>query len=560
MENRNSKKIVHSNCAKRIGTYTSHSIPYILTAISAILISAGPAFAEKFRVRPMKIELTPRAGRTVERVLRMRNERADSTLTLDIALVELTQAQDGNPKVIEPGLDIDTSSAPSCSNWIKLSSDSVKVEPLGAASVMLTVKVPPYAHGFYIAGVTVQTKPRPETGGATIALRFLIPILIEIQGPPMRRKINLTDVGMEFRWQSEQTPATTLVSMEIANQGKTFSRLKGSAKVQNFSNGHWRDITTTQFKKVGIIPGVTLNLKSDIGRSLPSGKYRLKGKLYVDGRRAKPIEKEIDFVGDPSIKTAAADAALDLEPTELFINSMPGAMRTSVIRVSNASDSTVDIIAAATIPSSLRGVAFGELMGEDLSCAKWVKVAPERFTLRPGGQQGIRIMSKMPKAESMLANYYTNIGLWARYTDGQNAGVTTALVCLENKSIKAEPAVQAMKVTLAVEGASRYAIVGRFGNTGNVHIRPRCRAALITTGGRTVARILLAGESGMMLPLEVRDFSGVFDFSKIQAGTYRLEAVLQYTGGRVTKAIPIRVSVKDGQRVVEIIEPKVRGG
>jgi hypothetical protein len=61
-----------------------------------------------------------------------------------------------------------------------------------------------------------------------------------------------------------------------------------------------------------------------------------------------------------------------------------------------------------------------------------------------------------------------------------------------------------------------------------------------------------------MLPLETRDFSGVLDFSRVDAGTYLLNAVLEYAGGgAVNKEIPIQVSIdEDQQRLVEIVESK----
>jgi hypothetical protein len=64
-----------------------------------------------------------------------------------------------------------------------------------------------------------------------------------------------------------------------------------------------------------------------------------------------------------------------------------------------------------------------------------------------------------------------------------------------------------------------------------------------------------------MLPLELRNFSGMVDFSKIAAGVYRLEAIMQCgAGGKATKMVPIQVSVKGEQRIVEVIEPIIKGG
>lgn len=555
------RNVADSGYANRQGLNAKR---YTLTAIfiiAAVLMSAGPAAAQ-FMVKPTKMEFGPRAGRTIETVFELRNDSPDEAQIIDLTLVDLSQWQDGSARIIEPGSDFDISKLSSCRQWINLSTESVEVGPLRMVPVTLKVKVPPDARGFYTAGLIARMRPKLDRTGVAIVLRFLVPILVEIQGRPMRQKISLSDLGMEFREAGVENPATTLVSMSIANNGGTYSRLSGNVVVRKLSGGHWRKITTAEFKERGIIPGVELNLKSDIGRSLPSGKYRVTGMLYVDGRRVKGLEKEIAFTGDPSVTKAAADAALNLQPLEVSIkNAQSGATRSAVIRIENASEDTVNVTAALSVPPILKGVAFGELKGEDLTCAGWVRVEPEKFTLRGGARQSIRIIAEMPNSESAHARYYALLALRARYLDGQSAGVRTALVYVENKGVEAKPAAQPMKLTVAAMEASKYIVVGRFGNVGNAHFTPRCRVTVrtLTTGatGATVARLLLSGKAGVMLPLEVRDFSGVVDFSRVNAGTYRLTAILEYAGEQLATEIPIRVSLgPNEQRLVEIVSPK----
>ena len=544
---------------------SSNHLVWFIYISAAVFILAVPAFGQyKFMVKPIIMELTARPGQTLRETLELRNNGMEPR-TIDLQLVELSQWEYGRWKIIDPNSDIDTSKLSSCREWIKLKSNAVRVLGLRIVPVTLTIKVPPQTQGFYCVGLIARIRPKAGGVGAGLILRFLVPVLIEIQSRAVRHNVSLADVGMEFSKQTEKKPSTTLVSMKVANDGKTYSRIAGSVMLKNFLDGHWRTITEAELKKISIIPGVTLNLKSDIARSLPSGKYKLTGKLYVDGRRTKPLEREIEFVGDPTIKTAAADAALELKPAELFINTLPGATRSAVLKVHNASDAAVDVTVVPAVPQVLSGVAFGELRGEDLVCTQWLRVVPNKFTVRPGRSQNIRIVSTMPKAESMYPNYYANLGLWARYTDGQNAGVTTALVGIENGKAETKPAVQPMKLTIAAEEESRYVVVARFGNIGNVHVIPGCTATLTTEMGPNAAsRIILAGSSDVMLPLEVRDFSGFFDFSKIKAGQYIIEAILEYTSGkdleqrteRVGQAIPIRVFDENDRKIVEIVKPK----
>jgi hypothetical protein len=510
-------------------------------------------------VKPMKMELTARAGQTVESVLELRNAGADEAKTLELKLVELSQGSDGGWQIIEPGSEIDTTKLPSCLKWVKLSADTVTVEPLKMAPITVSVKPPPTARGFYLAGLIAQIKAKPSERGVTVVVRFMIPIVLEIEGRPERQQIGLSDTGMTFRKARENLPAATFVSMGITNEGRTYSRIKGSVKVMYLSNGRWRPVSTAEIQEKGILPGVKLNLPADLGRRLPSGKYKLTATLYVDGRRLKPLEKEIDFEGDPAVTRLAVDTALVLDPPELTIAGAPGAMRTAVLKVENASEDAVEISALSATPASLRGVALGELKGDDLSCAEWLEVSPAKFTLRAGGKQNIRVIAKMPRGDpdvrSGHPNYYGLVSLRAMYADGQGAGETKTLVCVANKGVESKPAAQAAKMTLAATEGAKYAVQARFANIGNVHFKPKCRALVVTGQGGTVTEIELAGEEGLMLPLETREFSGVLDFEKVEPGTYALKAVMDCGSGQgAAEQMPLRVTVEEKQKVVTIIK------
>jgi len=533
-----------------------------VVGLAILLAASGNAHAQGFMVKPMKMEFAPRPGQIMKQRLELHNLGVVEAKMIDLRLVDLTQSQEGHWRIVtESELGVGTSKVPSCLKWIKLSAESVNVEPLQMAPVTVTVRAPPGARGFYCAGLIARTRPPPGVKGIAIVVRFLIPVLVEIQGRPVRQKIELADLGMEFREKSEEKPATTLVRVGIANEGRTYSRIKGGVKVMRFWEGHWRNVTAAPIKEVGILPGVNLNLETDIERCLPSGKYKLMGTLYVDGRRIRPLEKEIEFVGDPTVTRVAVDTALVLEPPELSISGAPGATRTSVIKVENASEDAVNIEAASVMPPVLRGVAFGDLKGDELTCAEWVKVSPAKFTLRAGGKQNIRVIAQMPKADpdatSGHANYYGLLTLRAAYPDGQGAGETTTLVCVENKKVEAEPAAQGMALTLAAEEPSKYIVQAKFANTGNVHFTPKCRATLSTGIGAAVAETVLSSEAGLMLPLEVRGFSGVLDFTNVEVGTYLLKAMLEYAPGKAAaKQIPIRVSLEEGNKVVTIVQAK----
>ncbi|MGD8500447.1 MAG: hypothetical protein PVJ86_07350 [Phycisphaerales bacterium] len=526
----------------------------------AMLVSAGPVFGQ-FTVQPMMMEIQIRPGKIVKSGLDIVNLDPNETHIIDLSVVELGQNEDGSWKVIEsedPNVPVDTSNLPSCSKWISFSPGTVTLAPLGAGPVTVDIRVPPRTRGFYTAGILATIRPRENIAtDVTVILRFLVPVLLEVQGRTPRPKVEATDVGLQFIESRGADPSTSLVSMSIANSGGTYSKLKPVARIWAFSGDHWRVITTTEFQDVSIIPGARLKLRTPVNKRLPSGKYKVAGVLYVDGRRAKRVEKEIDFVGDTSATGVAADAPIDLDPIAVTIDSLPGATRASMIKVYNASDETVNIQTALQLPRLLQTTSFGDVKGMDLSCTEWLQVTPANFTLRgEGGQQTLRIVAAMPNPAKTYPCYYSLLHLMATYPDGQKAGTTTAKICVRDTNVEVAPEAMAMKLTPQALGDSKYLVVARFGNFGTIHFAPvTVQAAVIVPAiGMRRANTYLSGDPSLMLPFETRDFSGVMDLSYLPADMYRLAAALEYAPGQfATKQMAIRVSIEGEERIVEVM-------
>jgi len=524
----------------------------VIGIILAVFLFANSCFAQ-FMVQPMKLELTPLSGAVVNMSVRLQNYGTVPRL-VELRLVELTQWENGVWRTIDPNSNFDTSKLASCKKWITVKGDNFTVPGLAVVPVPITLRVPRRVRGFHAAAIEAILRAPPGVIGVAMTYRFVIPVLVEVQGRAMRHEIELRGTGLEFAEASEKDPARTLVSVSVVNDGGTFSRLNAFARVRGFRDGYWREITQIKLEQCNITPGVALVLRSDIGRSLPSGKYKVEGALYVDGRRGNMLEKEIDYVGDPSVKTVATDAPLFLNPTEVTLDGVAGGTRTGTIKVYNASEDMVNVKMDLEVPPFLRGIALGEVMGTDLVCVEWVQIEPEQFTLRPSEEETVQIISKLPKEAPTHAWYYALLRIRTTYKDGQNAGVKTAPVCVGNKTVETKPGVQPVKVTVGLQEGSKYIVVGRFWNVGNIHLTPKCRASVATPQGTVKAAVALSGDPGLMLPLEIRDFSEVIDFSTIAAGYYRLMVALEYGPKEpVVGQIPIQVSVEGGQKVVQVV-------
>ena len=541
--------------------FNGSGLIWIIAIGFALLLSNMPAFGQ-FTVQPMKLELAVTPGKIIKSILRVQNFDPNEDYNINMSVVELSQLEDGAWNVVEPkeindpnspNFGFDISKLSSCSDWISLSPNTFPLDPSGVVPVEVSIRVRRGIRGFFGAGILVTTNPMRGTGDVSVVVRFFVPVILEIQGRPLRPKVQATDIGMEFN----ESSGLSIVSMDIENNGGTYSRVKPIMRIWSFSGEHWRVITTTDIPDCGIIPGVKLKLKEYIRKSLPSGKYKIAGQLYVDGRRTKRIEKVMDFVGDPRLTSVAADAPIDLDPVDVTIDGLPGATRTATIRVINASKETVNIRTAMGLSNILQVAAFDNVKGEDLDCTQWVKIMPEQFTLRgEGGLQTLRVVATMPKDLPMPnPSYFSLLVLHATYPDGQNAGYTTSNICVRNAEIDAQPAAAATKLIPQDLGESKYLVVAGFGNSGMVHFVPiRVKAALVMPNGINRVSTFLSGNPNLMLPSEVRDFSGVLDLSYVPADVYRLAAAIEYAPGVwEPKQMAVRVSIEGDQRIVEVM-------
>jgi hypothetical protein len=537
---------------------------WIIAIGAVLLVSAGSAFGQ-FTVQPMQVELAVTPGKLVKSELIVQSFDPNEVHSITMSVTELSQSEDGSWAIIEPNditdpnsefYGFDISKLSSCKDWISMDPEQFDLSPNGRVPVELTMRIQRRVRGFFGAGIIATSSPMQGIGDVSVVLRFFVPVILEIQDRPQRPRVEATDIGLEFHEATGQYPARSMVTMDVRNDGGTFSRLKPAVRIWSFMDGHWRVITTTEFQDTGIIPGVKLKLKELIRKPLPKGKYKATGYLFVDGRRAKKIEKEIDFVGDPSISGVAEDAPLDLDPIDLTMDGLPGATRAATIKVYNASKETVNVRTASGLQSILQNNAMGEVKGIDLDCTSWIEVTPEQFTLRgEGGVQTLRVVNKMPENATTYPCYYSLLALWASYPDGKDAGYTTTNICVQNKQIDSAPSAVALKLSPQYLGESKYLVVAKFGNYGLVPFVPiKVKAGLTMANGIHRVSTYMMGNPNLMLPFETRDYSGGLDLSYVSADLYYLTAAIEYAPGVwEDKQMAVRVSIEGDERILEVV-------
>lgn len=541
---------------------------YVVGIIFVILLSGGPAFGQLI-VQPMRLDLTPSPGETLRTSFDLQNHDPNTNM-VDLSLVDITQWEDGTWRIIEPDdKTFDRTTLSSCKDWISFDAGRVEVRPLRIVPINVTLKVPPRKRGFYAAGILASLTRPSGIPQVSVVVRFLVPVLVNIQqGRTLQHKVEMLDVGMKYAEPNGLNPATTKLSVNVINNGETFSNLVALGNVKGLSNGHWKTIQSQlMFRETGILPGATLKLEADIGRPLPSGKYKVMAGLFVDGRRTRAVRKELDFVGDPAIDKMSSQLALTItEPPDGMpsVEMTPGATRTTKLKLRNDSDDTINVETSLEIPPSLYGRTLGDgaLVGDELDCSNWLRIKPDKFTLRRGGRITLGITAKMPASADTHAWYYSLLKMKAKYADGQNAGTKEVYICVGNREVDIVNAAQPLKLDIATMQGANNLIIAQFMNYGNSHYTPKCSATITRPSmGLPMGRLLLTSEqSRPMLPMESRGFSGAVDFSDYEPDIYYITAGMEYPPGQIIeKQIPIRVALQGNQKVVHAIQPERTG-
>ena len=291
--------------------------------------------------------------------------------------------------------------------------------------------------------------------------------------------------------------------------------------------------------------------------------------LFVDGRRGDVLKKIITFKsGDPTLISPVGQVALKVQPAEIVMDILPGGTRSMSVLVINGSEEEVKVQAETILPENMKAATTGTgTPGEELGCDQWVTLAPKEFSLKGHVQRSVSVLARMPKEATKHRDYYATLRLHVSYADGKSAGTRDALICVQNKKVADQPTVAAPVLTIAEMSPSRYMASASFINTGATHANGlTCQGMLnlIGAGGggaSILTRFLMTseafGQTGILLPIEARSFSGVLDISNVPAGDYFVTTVLRWPEGPadgVQKQITIHVSDEGGRKVARMVD------
>ena len=523
-----------------------------ITLASVLFAPSRPAQAQGFSVSPIRVEADVPSGRSIDIPFELSNSTDLQAFEMTIRHVDLLQSEDGSWQFEDTEELFDPDRHQSNREWFSNSNQTVTVGPQQSVDVILSASVPRNARGTSLSALLVTSDAQGDTGDAVrLRFQFLVPIILTISGRPARQNIDLLGLDMQLLQPNlafgPGGSARAQALMNVTNMGETYSRVSGNVRVERDEGGNWRLVTNAEIQDRGIIPGSDLFLEAELGRSLPSGNYRLTGNLQVDGRQLPRISTEIAFEGDPELDVIAYDTSILIDPEVIDVEVRPGASRSQAIKLTNPSDETVQVMLTSEIPTELENVAIGDLLGTDLSAADWVEVSPASVTLRPNSSRNVRLSARLPDGAPNHPYYYANIVAESSYPDGQTAGTSRAKVVLNRDSAAAAPNVVLERLSYAaVDAQGEHVLRARVVNAGNAHTVLRPSAQLISVEGNRITTITMDGGGDLMLPFSVWDYAGVFDIGGLDDGDYILRASFDYSGNnRATQDLNVAISTGD---------------
>jgi hypothetical protein len=531
----------------------SKVVAFAAIALATVLFApSGPAQAQGFSVSPIRVEADVPSGRSIDIPFELSNSTDLQAFEMTIRHVDLLQSEDGSWQFEDTEELFDPDRHQSNREWFSNSNQTVTVGPQQSVDVILSASVPRNARGTSLSALLVTSDAQGDTGDAVrLRFQFLVPIILTISGRPARQNIDLLGLDMQLLQPNAAFgpggSARAQALMNVTNMGETYSRVSGNVRVERDEGGNWRLVTNAEIQDRGIIPGSDLFLEAELGRSLPSGNYRLTGNLQVDGRQLPRMSTEVVFEGDPELDSIAYDTSILIDPEVIDVEVRPGASRSQAIKLTNPSDETVQVLLTPEIPTELENVAIGDLLGTDLSAASWVEVSPASVTLRPNSSRNVRLSARLPDGAPNHPYYYANIVAESSYPDGQTAGTTRAKVVLDRDSAVATQNVVLERLSYAaVDAQGEHVLRARVVNAGNAHTVLRPSAQLISVEGNRITTITMDGGGDLMLPFSVWDYAGVFDIGGLDDGDYILRASFDYSGNnRATQDLNVAISTGD---------------
>jgi len=186
------------------------------------------------------------------------------------------------------------------------------------------------------------------------------------------------------------------------------------------------------------------------------------------------------------------------------------------------------------------------------SCAKWIELTEDKFTLDAGGKKVIGAAVKVPRGERggrYAVILFESLSSGVRRSGNVILGARLGTILMVSIpwTLEREAKILQIKVEEATNAPSESRqgkisikpvdFIVSLKNTGNVHITSKGSVVIKDGKGRIIDRIPLEAGTGTVFPDGVRDFPGTWSNPrKMAKGNYTAEARISFGGRRQARA------------------------
>lgn len=277
----------------------------------------------------------------------------------------------------------------------------------------------------------------------------------------------------------------------------------------------------------------------------------LKNKMG-NGKLCLFILVSILFITPPNL--ALSQISITVAPPLVETAIAAGGLRSFKLVVSNMGNKPVDI-QGYTRDLKLRPDGTPLILDPGVisySCAKWIELTEDKFTLAPGSKKVIGAKIKVPRGErggryAVILFESLSSGRTKRGNVILGARLGTIMMVSIPWTLKREAEISQIRVertsVTPQEGGQGKTLIQPVNfivslkNMGNVHIQANGSVVIKNDEGRIIDRVPLEVGTGTVLPEGVRDFQARWSNPrKMVKGKYTAEARINYRGRRQARA------------------------
>ncbi|HWD39034.1 MAG TPA: hypothetical protein VG944_09320 [Fimbriimonas sp.] len=538
----------------RVSAFSTVRWTRLVVVLSGLMLLATAAFSQGFLVKPMSVEVTVKQGGSYNVPIEVVNTATDRKSSVDVSLQYLGQDESGWTVAEKDKITPEERSRFASSvSWSDIDKSALDIDPLQTGTVMLRMNVPPSAHGFYSSAIVIQSRRAPGAG-VGLVIRFLIPVLIDVEGSTPSRLADPTKGMIRYLPATGQQPNSVSMGVMVHNQGQGLIRVTGKLSLYGLVGTQWLRVTSADAVPRRILPGASVFVTASAPKRIPSGHYRVEADLKTDSQNLKHFSEEMDVQGDASVAAITPDATLVAEPSPVEVEGQAGALRSITVGLRNAGDDPITVNLSAGIPPELQGVAIGDFKGDALSAGDWTTVSPSTLTIAAHQVRNVRVTVACP--DSATRPYYYSLLSAQISKNGEPAGASKILVVTHTKGQTASLSMlPSSPISLSREAGGAYSLLAAFANNGEMHLMPHASFSITDTAGLTqFKQIDSETDAGTILPLSIARFSAALDPKGLKPGSYALTATCTYGDGKTAKAVAaIKVTAGPKGNTIEIL-------